>query len=250
MKKILATLGLTITTLLTPISAYAEWSYGIAGIGSLTPYKGLDSETRIFPIASYEGERVIWRGPSIQYKLTGLKRGEPSLRMRLDMAPNELEASESRELTGIRDRDFSFLAGISYIYPTQYGELSAMLQTDVTNKHNGQRAAFNFDRVLLQAEKRQWAITAGVQLEYLSDNYADYYYGVSQAEAALSAFAQYEVDAVWQGGLTLGGYYQFNQHWMAVIQTRYLQLDDEITNSPIVSGDYTVDGFVGVTYQF
>lgn len=250
MKKLMVAVCLMVTTGLASRPADAEWSYGVVGIGSLTPYKGLGSESMLIPIASYEGERVIWRGPSIQYKLTGLQRGQPSVRLSLDLAPNELEASESAELSGIQDRDFSLLAGIRYIYPTQYGELSAVFQTDVTHRHSGQRGAINFERVLFQHDKRQWAVTAGIQLEYLSDNYANYYFGVSQGEAAFSNFVEYQADAVWQAGLTLDAYYRFNENWQALIQTRYLRLAGEVINSPIVDDNYTVNGLIGVTYQF
>lgn len=157
MKRIIIAMALAVVVN-TP--AHAQWSYGVLGIGFSMPYKATESQSMIVPAAMYDGERVIWRGPSLQYKLTGLQRDEPSFRLSLELAPNELEV-ESDALSGIEDRDFSVLAGFRYIYPTQYGRFSAVFQTDVTNKHNGQRGAANFRRMILQGEKRQWAITAG-----------------------------------------------------------------------------------------
>jgi len=247
MKKAWLYAGVIITI---SLPVYAQWSAGVAGIGSIGPYKGLSSESIVVPIAAYEGERLIWRGPSIQYKVSGLNRGEPSLSLSLDLAPNELEADESSELSGIENRDFSVLAGARYSYPTRHGEFSVVLQTDVSGKHQGQRGALNFDRVVLQDPNRQWMVTAGAQIEYLSDKYTDYYFGVSSTEAALSAFSEYKADALWQAGLTLGGFYRFYDDWQVVVQTRYLNLADEVTNSPLVEDDFTVDGFIGVTYQF
>nr|WP_136252740.1 MipA/OmpV family protein [Ningiella ruwaisensis] len=231
-------------------NAKSAWSAGIAGIGSLTPYRGVSSESLIVPIVAYEGERIIWRGPSFQYKFTGTERGEPSLRLSIELAPNELEASESNELNGIEDRNLSFLAGLRYVYPTAYGQFNAVYQTDITGEHNGQRGALNFERPIFQDPQRRWMINAGVQVEYLSSNYADYYFGISREEAARSIFEEYAVGAVWQGGITLGGYYQFNQDWQVIVSTRFLSLASDIKNSPIVEDDYTIDGFIGVTYQF
>ncbi|MFC4699722.1 MipA/OmpV family protein [Glaciecola siphonariae] len=238
------------TTSLFVSSSYAQWSAGVGAVGSATPYKGLSTEFIVIPIAAYEGERVIWRGPSLQYKITGLNRNEPSLRLSVDLAPNALEADESDELTGIEERDLSFLAGVRYIYPTAFGEFSGVYQTDVSNKHNGQRGALNFERLIASAANRSWAITAGLQLEHLSDNYANYYFGVSQQEAAVSEFSAYDLDAVWQGGVTVGGYYRFANNWQLVAQSRWLSLASDIKNSPIVDGSSTIDGFVGLTYQF
>jgi outer membrane protein len=241
---------IAITVAAVSLPVYSQWSAGVAGIGSIGPYKGISSESIIIPIAAYEGERLTWRGPSIQYKLIGLGRGESSISVSFDLAPNELEADQSNELAGIENRDFSFLAGVRYSYPSAYGELSFLLQTDVSGRHDGQRGSINFNRAILQDPKRQWVISAGVQLEYLSDNYADYYFGVSDAEAAQSAFSQYQADALWQAGLTLGGFYRFYEDWQLVAQTRYLNLAEEVTDSPLVEDDFIIDGFVGVTYQF
>lgn len=246
MKRIMVAIA-TMALVNTPVKA--EWSYGVLGIGFSAPYVGASSNSIVVPAVIYEGERLSWRGPSLQYKLTGLKQDEPSLRVSLELAPNELEV-ENDELSGIEDRDFSVLAGFRYIYPTEYGRLSAVFQTDITNTHSGQRAALNFQRIILQDDRRQWAVNAGLQIEYLTDNYADYYFGVSQNEAVASNFTEYRVDGVWQSGLTLGGYYQFNKNWRAIIQTRYLRLADDVTDSPIVDENYTVNGIVGITYQF
>lgn len=246
MKKIMLMMA-TLAFVSSPV--YAQWSYGVLGIGFSMPYEGESNQSIVVPAAMYEGERVVWRGPSLQYKLTGLQRNEPSLRISLDLAPNELEV-EGNALLGIEDRDFSLLAGFRYLYPTQYGQLSAVLQSDVTNTHSGQRGALNFQRVIFEGDKRKWAVRAGLQLEYLTDNYADYYFGVSANEGAASNFTQYQVDDVWQGGFTVGGYYQFNKHWRAIVQTRYMRLADEVTDSPIIDKDYIINGIVGITYQF
>jgi outer membrane protein len=242
--------SLFIATALFSAAAHAQWSAGVATIASSTPYKGLSSESIVVPIVAYEGERLIWRGPALQYKLTGLKRNEPSLRVSVDLAPNALDIDETDELEGIERRSLSFLAGFRYIYPTPIGEFSAVIQNDVSSKHNGQRGALNFQRVLGNAQDRSWVITGGVQVEYLSDKYADYYFGVSQSEANNSIFEEYEVGAVWQAGLRLGGFYRFAENWQITAQSRWLNLADDVRDSPIVDGSNTLDGFLSVTYQF
>ncbi|WP_395342558.1 MipA/OmpV family protein [Ningiella sp. W23] len=240
------TVGLTLAV----APASAQWSAGVAAIGSATPYEGLSTESIVIPIVAYEGERLIWRGPSLRYKLTGVKRGEPSLQISVELAPNELEADQSAELVGIEERDISFLAGLRYVHPSKIGEFSAVFQTDITGKHNGQRGALNFQRPLLRDKQGAWVLTGGIQVEYLSDNYADYYFGVSAVEEAASSFSQYRVDDVWQGGITLGGFYRFNDKWQLTAQTRLISLANEVKDSPIVADSATFDGFIGVTYQF
>jgi outer membrane protein len=183
-------------SLLFSSSLLAQWSAGVATIIPSSPYVGVDTEIKILPIVTYEGERLTWRGPSLAYKFTGLKRGEPSFSLTLNLAPNRLDTDDSDSLDGIKDRDFSFMAGASYRQPFELATVSLAFETDVTNKHDGQRAVVSLARPLVFDPKRQWMLTLGVELEYLSANYADYYFGVDQEEQNNSDFSQYQVGSV------------------------------------------------------
>jgi len=242
-----ACIGLLITT---PLCAVAEWSAGFGAIVPGSPYVDVSTEIQPIPIVAYEGERLTWRGPSLQYKLTGFGRGEAGWQIGIDLAPNELDTEESNSLTGIEDRDFSVLAGISYSLPAEYGNYRFQAQTDISGKHDGQRLTASFERTLINHPQRKWAITGGLEVEYLSDSYADYYFGVSTTEADGSAYDAYSLDAIVQPAATLGGYYLFNQNWRFIANARVQHLATDIKDSPIVDSSTSIDGFVGVIYSF
>lgn len=248
MKKFIPTyLGFLATI---PLCAAAEWSVGVGAIVPGSPYLGVSTEVQPLPIVAYEGERLTWRGPSLQYKVTGLGRNQAGWQIGIDLAPNELDTEESSNLTGIEDRDFSVLAGVSYSLPVAYGNYQFQAQTDISGKHDGQRLTASFERTLINHPQRKWAVTGGLEVEYLSDNYADYYFGVTANEASQSIYTAYSVDSVIQPAATLGGYYLFNQKWRLIANARIQSLSSEIKNSPIVDSSASINGFVGVIYSF
>lgn len=141
------------------------------------------------PIITYEGERLSWRGPSLTYKLTGLEQGEASFALRVNLAPNQLDTDDSDSLQGINDRDFSFMLGATYTHPFEFATASFSLETDISNEHKGQRAVVGLKRLLFVDAKRKWMINLGVELDYLSSDYADYYFGVDLEEQNNSVYA-------------------------------------------------------------
>ncbi|MFT6899743.1 MAG: outer membrane protein [Paraglaciecola sp.] len=237
-------------SLLFSSSLLAQWSAGVATIIPSSPYVGVDTQIKILPIVTYEGEQLTWRGPSLTYKLTGLKRGEPSFSLTLNLAPNRLDTDDSDSLNGIKDRDFSFMAGASYRQPFEFATVSLAFETDVTNKHNGQRSVVSLARPLLSGPKRQWMLNLGVELEYLSANYANYYFGVDEEEQNNSDFSQYQVGSLLQPGVSLGGFYKITGQWNVVANARWQALPNEVKDSPIVDGSSALNGFMGVIYSF
>jgi outer membrane protein len=153
-------------------------------------------------------------------------------------------------LDGIKDRAFSFMAGASYRQPFEFATVSFAVETDVSNKHDGQRAVISFERDLLSDPIRGWMVNLGLELEYLSANYADYYFAVDQEEQSNSAFSQYQVGSVMQAGVSLGSFYQITKQWNVVANVRWQALADEVQDSPIVDGSSVINGFMGVIYAF
>jgi outer membrane protein len=226
------------------------WWGGVAIMAPSNPYLGTDTEVRVLPIITYEGKRLSWRGPSLSYKLIGFERSEPSFSLSLNLAPNQLDTDDSDRLDGINDRKFSFMFGANYTHPFDFATASVSLETDISNKHKGQRAVVGFQRPLFAHAKRKWMVNLGVELEYLSSDYADYYFGVDLEEQNNSAYYQYQVGSVMQPGVTLGGYYKINKHWNVVANMRWQSLPTDVKNSPIVDGSGAVNGFFGVLYAF
>jgi outer membrane protein len=142
------------------------------------------------------------------------------------------------------------MVGASYTHPLDFGRLSLSLETDISNKHKGQRAVVGFQRPLIVHAKREWMVSAGIEVEYLSDDYANYYFGVDTDEQQNSVYSQYQVGNVFQPGVNLSGYYQINKQWNLVANLRWQFLSTDVKNSPIIDGSAAVNVFFGLVYAF
>lgn len=96
---------LTALTLSTSVEL-ANWSGVIATLLPSSPYLEASTDAQIIPIFSYEGERLSWRGPSLEYRLTGEARQTLRWTASLNLSPNEFDADKSDALNGIDDFDF------------------------------------------------------------------------------------------------------------------------------------------------
>lgn len=231
-------------------TASSQWSAGIASISPTRPYIGSDNDLKFFPIVTYEGERLTWRGPFLSYKLLGTKRNEPSWSLVLNLSPNQLDSEDNKELQGIEDRDFSVLAGVAYTHPFDFATFRVAVETDISGQHDGQRLVLGLQRPIAKHPQRKWLVNVGVEVELLTDNYVDYYFGVSALEEANSGFSRYQAEQVVQPSVTVGGYYQFTSRWMLVSNVSLQMLASDIKESPIVNRSSAVNGFVGVVYTF
>jgi outer membrane protein len=87
-------------------------------------------------------------------------------------------------------------------------------------------------------------------MEYSSENYNDYYYGVSRKEARRSGLNSYDADDGWSPYLELTASYKFAADWNVYATGRYHRLSDEVKDSPMVDKSWTGLMSMGVTYSF
>lgn len=249
MKKLLLA-GYFMASLFCATSIAGQWSAGAVALLQSNPYSGGEGGVSVFPAIAYQGEKFVLRGPFADYYLVGGERALPSLSITVGISPNQLEVDNDPDLLGIDDRDTSILGGLRYTRPLWNGSLSASLVTDLTNEHQGQRAVVGWQRSVFAAKNRKWQVQAGVEVEYLTEDYANFYFGVSEEEAARSAFTAYETGNVVQPSLTLNGYYNFNKRWQLIANVGWQFLASDIKDSPIVDESGVPTGLVGIIYNF
>ena len=249
MKKIVMLMYVVAATL--PLSSFAgQWSAGAVGLLQSNPYAGGEGGVNVFPAIAYEGEKLVVRGPFADYYLVGGQRDRSSLAITVGLGPNQLDVDNDPDLLGIEDRDSSILGGLRYSTTLLKGRLSASITTDLTNEHQGQRAIIGWQRPIAFAKDRRWQILGGVELEYLTSNYTQFYFGVSQEEAQRSTFAQYTPGSVVQPSVTLNGYYNITKRWQLIANLGWQVLDSDIKNSPIVDQSSVPTGLLGIIYNF
>lgn len=227
-----------------------QWSAGPVGILQASPYAGGESGLMIFPGVAYQGEKFSLRGPFADYYVYGSAREDIAIAVTLALGPNQLEVDGDQALAGIEDRDSGLLGGVRLEYGIWDGTASLALQSDVTDESGGQRIVAGWQKPLFESDPRKWMFSAGVQVEWISDDYADYYFGVSEAEAAASRFNAYEASSVVQPSLTFAGYYNFDENWQFIYNLDWQFLASDIENSPIVDQSSVASGVIGLVYNF
>jgi outer membrane protein len=107
---------------------------------------------------------------------------------------------------------------------------------------------------LLTPLSDQLTVIGSVTASYMSENYADSYFGVSAAGSAASGLPQFDADAGFKDvGLSMIATYAWTDEISSVLIGNYTHLIEDAADSPIVSQRGSEDQFfvgLGLTYTF
>nr|WP_272501708.1 MipA/OmpV family protein [Silvania confinis] len=240
-------LGVLVAASVGTVHAENNWSVG-AGVGVInSPYKQYDRDVYPVPVITYEGDDFWFRGLGGGYYLWNDQTDKLSIMAYyspLHFKPGDSDNSQLRQLD---KRKSTMMAGLSYVHNTEYGFLRTALAGDTLDNSNG----FIWDLAwLYRYTHGGLTLTPGIGVEYTSENYNDYYYGVSQREANRSGLNSYNADDGWNPYLELTASYKFATDWNVYGTGRYSHLSDEVKDSPMVDKSWAGLLSVGVTYSF
>ncbi|OOB88619.1 MltA-interacting protein MipA [Leclercia adecarboxylata] len=244
--KLLA-LGIIVATSVSTAYAENQWSVG-AGVGVInSPYKQYDRDIYPVPVITYEGDNFWFRGLGGGYYLWNDQTDKLSIMAYYDPTHFKPGDSDSYQLRQLDKRKSTMMAGISWVHNTEYGFLRTALAGDTLDNSNG----YIWDLAwLYRYTNGGLTLTPGIGMEYSSENYNDYYYGVSRKEARRSGLNSYDADDGWSPYLELTASYKFAADWDVYATGRYHRLSDEVKDSPMVDKSWTGLMSMGVTYSF
>jgi len=147
---------------------------------------------------------------------------------------------------GLERREQSVDAGFAAVLKGRLGELNLEMVTDTLDRHNGQEIELTYRYTFTRGA---WNFSPFIGWGWQSDNLANYYFGVSEAEATPDRPAYVVGETQF---LTLG----LNTSWQ--LSDRILLfgnigsggLGKEVENSPIVDKANFNAAFIGGTYVF
>ena len=221
-----------------------------AGLGILyadKPYRDFDSDEKssLVPVILYEGESFFVRGGSIGWKFiesNGLEFAAVG-----EYLADGYEEGDSDYLRGMDDRDPSFGAGAHVIFnPDALGfKLAAV--TDVADNSDGSQVR---GEVFYKYRTGDWMLRPSAGFVWQSDDYNDYYYGVTNSEARPGRPAYSADDDINYRLGAVAVYQQKTSPWMFLAGLRYDIFGDEIQDSPIVEEDDQLTAVIGFAYTF
>nr|WP_269468464.1 MipA/OmpV family protein [Leclercia tamurae] len=240
-------LGIIVATSVSTAYAENQWSVG-AGVGVInSPYKQYDRDIYPVPVITYEGDNFWFRGLGGGYYLWNDQTDKLSIMAYYDPTHFKPGDSDNYQLRQLDKRKSTMMAGVSWVHNTEYGFLRTALAGDTLDNSNG----YIWDLAwLYRYTNGGLTLTPGIGVEYHSDNYNDYYYGVSHKESRRSGLNSYDADDGWNPYLELTASYKFAPDWNVYATGRYNRLSDEVKDSPMVDKSWTGLMSVGLTYSF
>jgi len=219
---------------------------GAGVIGRSSPYA--DSNTTVLkaiPAITYNGERLQWLGPNIQYGLAG--SGWWRLAASASYRVGVYEENDSVALAGMGDRDGTMMAGLGLRFEIPGGlNLSLRYEHDALDKIGGGAASARLSKGYQSSIIR---FTPQLQVNWLSEELSNYDFGVSPQSATFTRPA-YTMGSTLSYELGFGSFIEVTENWLIVLNVSAEFLPSEIVRSPIVSDDQVIKGFAAITYVF
>lgn len=233
------TSGLTILNNATNVT---HWGLG-AGVGiEPSPYKGDSNRVLPLPLLYFDNKWVRAIGTTVDLKIGSWSGVSVALRGQFSLFDG-YKGSDAPILNGMENRKGALWYGPALSWDTGFGTLSG---TFLFGGNKGERAKIGFEKAFALG---QFSIAPHVGVEWLSDKYVDYYYGVRPSEArawraAYNAGSTVNVSA----GTRID--YQLTKQQTISVDLGVSRLGDAITDSPIVGRRFVPEARIGYMYRF
>lgn len=219
---------------------------GAGVIGRSSPYVGSNTTVlQPIPAITYNGERLQWLGPNVQYGILGTGRWR--LAASASYRIGAYEESDSPALAGLGDRESTLMAGLAYRLEIPGGvNMLLRYEHDVLDKIGGGAATARLSKGFQAGWLR---ITPQLQVNLLSTELTNHDFGVPPS-AATPTRPAYDIGSSvsYEAGFT--SFIELTEDWRVVLSLSAEFLPGEIVASPIVGDDHIFKGFAAITYVF
>jgi outer membrane scaffolding protein for murein synthesis (MipA/OmpV family) len=152
---------------------------------------------------------------------------------------------ESDELNGVDQRRWTLEVAPAVHYRAWPIQVSFKPYFELSNRHEGYMGQLEF---LYPRQFDNGYMTLGIEFDYMSNDYSNYYFGVTPAESAVDRPA-YEPGATVNAELKLKWGYELSKHWLVSGNVGLLLLNDDVKDSPLIDGDQSWSTSVGIAYN-
>jgi outer membrane scaffolding protein for murein synthesis (MipA/OmpV family) len=153
--------------------------------------------------------------------------------------------TETDELLGVAERKWTLEAGPTIGWRGWPVQFNFTTYAELTDRHDGLVSELS---VLLPWEGARGFFVPSLDLIYQDDDYADYYYSVTAAEATPTRPA-YQGQAATNVAFRLRWGYALSDKWLLAGHFGLERLDSSITASPIVDRDRVLSAGIGLAYN-
>jgi len=239
--------------LLFPLSAFARqdatdpvapraddrWTLGVGVSAKDTAYAGEGVRLRPAPLVNFQGKRFYWQGVTLglhlwqtpNFSLDAVVSGRFDGFDSGDLGQAEL-AANGVDIDRLHERDEAADAGLAARWQWAAHQLHVRALADITDASGGYELSADY------GYRVQWGRTTlipGVGVRWMSDDMANYYYGVAPEETF--AGVGYQPDAALVPHVGVAFSHPLAGKWRLQGLLRYQFLPDELADSPLLERD-------------
>lgn len=232
-----------------PLTSHAtDVSVGLGYVYQDTAYADYNNQHNWAPLINIEDKDFYVRVNQAGYYLVNDKGSQLSLMVLTNT--DKWKGNRTQNYKNLDNRDASVYGGIQYRADMGDGIFTSYIASDMSGNSNGYYGDFSYAHPLKISNHFSVKPTLGVQ--WLNDDYADYYYGVSNSEAA-KASTPLEAESVGTSVrpyLTLNAEYLIDRQWSITASHNIQKLSGDLDDSSLVSKSTDSVTTVGLNYKF
>jgi len=226
-----------------------DYSLGLKYSTSRNPFAGASNSTIVYPYltgftnSAFNDNLLFFQGENMGLRHVGKSDWELGVIGRVQTLG--FGSDENDLVRGLEEPRWTIEAGPMIGWRRWPVHIQLRSYWDLANRHNATTSELEF---MLPREFGRGFVVPSVKIKYLSDDYSNYYFGVSQNEA-LPTRPAYEPGAAintWVG-IRLG--YELTPNWLLSSTVGIEFLDSVVTNSPIVDKDRLWSANIGLAYN-
>jgi len=222
---------------------------GLGPYIQIQPYKDTENIILPSPVIFYDNGLVYIRWSRAGIYFLGNKGDEFSWGLSLSIQPRvqSFDPSKSNELSNINEKKSTFEGGVAFSATFKDAYIESMLLTDILDRYNDWifKTELGYDLQL-----GNFGFYPSLILVYQSDDFMNYYYGVSEEEANNSSFGEYHPSAGFQIGAQTYIKYPITENLSTLINLRVDKLPKTAKDSPIIETDLIYSGLLSLIYTF
>ena len=222
---------------------------GLGAYVQSQPYKGVDSFVVPSPVIFFDNGLFYVRWSRAGIYFLGDKQDNFSWGFSLTAQPRVFgyNPQNSPELQGMDERETTFEGGLAFsaLYNTTYIEI--MLLTDLLDR---------YDSWLIKTEVGDefslghFTFYPSLIVSYQSDEFVNYYYGVTKEESAKTSFDVFKPGAGFQVGAQTYVERPITENLSVLLNFRADSIPYTARNSPILDSSVIYSGLASLIYTF
>ncbi len=212
-------------------------------------YKGVGLKTRVIPALQVQTSRFSLRGTSAEFVVTDPAKPDFSVNLRADFLLQGYKESDGLVFAGMNSRKPSLLLGVGTKFATPVGQVWLEAGADATGNSKGIRGEVGLGwRIPTKSAVGNWTLSPYVSAQVNSAKLADYYYGVTAAEAIANRPA-YEAGTTTNFNMGLSASTELTSNLSLVLGARYRAYGSGIRQSPLMDNAGGLSGTASVLYR-